>query len=128
MNIEVKDLMVGDWVNVKDYPMVAIPKQIKPEHFVRSLCWFEPIIITNDFLDNNGFDFTPTGNSFNSNEEPYGIYELEIENTILHYNNKYNEFKIFKDDKKCATFKINFVHEMQHILKIYKIDLEIKCI
>ncbi len=35
--MKIKDLMMGDWVFIKDYPIKALPQKVKLEHFVRSL-------------------------------------------------------------------------------------------
>lgn len=37
-----EELMVGDWVMVKQYPSISLPKQMTNELFVRSLCEFRP--------------------------------------------------------------------------------------
>ena len=50
--------MVGDWAYIKEDPMKYELKQVKPEHFVRSLCWFKPVPITDDILEKNGFVYT----------------------------------------------------------------------
>lgn len=134
MNIE--DLMIGDWVIVKDYPMTPEPRKITKEHFLRSLCEFEPIPITNNILEKNGFEFFPIEPMFN-----YGIFQLKTEHCFLRYSNKHHDIQIYKalkegiDDNcnctkrtdryeiRCGQFLIKYVHELQHILRLCKIEI-----
>lgn len=134
--LNIEDLMVGDWVIIKEYPMIAAPRQIKKEHFLRSLCEFEPIPITRDILEKNGFEFFPM------EYEIYGIYTLKTEHCLLKYSNKHGDITIFKarqggidDNGNCISgfyeinhgrFKIKYVHELQHILRLCKIEIELK--
>ena len=50
MKIDIEELMVGDWVMIHEYPMIKEPRKVVKEHFVRSLCEFEAIPITKEFL------------------------------------------------------------------------------
>jgi hypothetical protein len=51
--MKANELMIGDWVCIKDNPMTAQPMQVKEEHFVRSLVEFEPIPLTPEILEKN---------------------------------------------------------------------------
>ena len=51
--MKVEDLMVGDWVYITEHPMKKEAKQVKPEHFLRSLVTFEPIPLTLEILEKN---------------------------------------------------------------------------
>lgn len=141
MTLNKEDLMIGDWVMIKDYPMDFQPEKMTANHFVRSLCEFEAIPLNRDFLLNNGFTFLPV--------EPicgYGIYEMKTEHCFLRYSNKHGDIKIYKAlnggidpesnncthrgdryEINCGQFRIGYVHELQHILKLCKIDLELVC-
>lgn len=141
MTLNKEDLMIGDWVMIKDYPMDFQPEKMTANHFVRSLCEFEAIPLNRDFLLNNGFTFLPV--------EPicgYGIYEMKTEHCFLRYSNKHGDIKIYKAlnggidpesnncthrgdryEINCGQFRISYVHELQHILKLCKIDLELTC-
>ena len=55
--MELTDLMVGDWVFIKDYPIKVSPQKVRPQHFVRSLVEFEPIPLTTEILEKNGFEY-----------------------------------------------------------------------
>ena len=52
--MEANELMIGDWMFIKDYPIKALPQKVKSEHFVRSLVEFEPIPLTSEILEKNG--------------------------------------------------------------------------
>lgn len=141
MTLNKEDLMIGDWVMIKDYPMDFQPEKMTANHFVRSLCEFEAIPLNRDFLLNNGFTFLPV--------QPicgYGIYEMKTEHCFLRYSNKHGDIKIYKAlnggidpesnncthrgdryEINCGQFRIGYVHELQHILKLCKIDLELTC-
>jgi hypothetical protein len=140
MRLNKEDLMIGDWVMIKDYPMISEPLRMTENHFVRSLCEFEAIPITKKFLLENGFAFfdkEPTGYE--------GFFELKTEHCFLLYSNKHNDIQIYKarmggidteskscilrNDRyeiNCEQFPIEYVHELQHILRLCKIDIEIK--
>ena len=139
--MDVRDLMIGDWVMIKDYPMDFQPEKMTANHFVRSLCEFEAIPLDKDFLLNNGFTFFPIEPNYG-----YGIFELKTEHCLLRYSNKHRDIQIYKtrmggiDPKSgncthrgdryeinCGQFLISYVHELQHILKLCKIDLELTC-
>ena len=122
MKLNKEDLMIGDWVMIKDYPMVSEPKRMTENHFVRSLCEFEAIPLTNEFWLNNGFEFLPAKD----------IFYLRTEQFLLAYINGHKAIKIYKGRVgdiypiSCEQFPIEYVHELQHILKLGKIDIEIK--
>ena len=141
MILNKEDLMIGDWVMIKDYPMDFQPEKMTANYFVRSLCEFEAILLNKEFLLNNGFTFFPI--------EPncvYGIFELKTEHCLLRYSNKHNDIQIYKArmggidpestnciqindgyEINCGQFRISYIHELQHILKLCKIDLELIC-
>ena len=141
MILNKEDLMIGDWVMIKDYPMDFQPEKMTANHFVRSLCEFEAIPLNRDFLLNNGFTFLPVEPIYG-----YGIYEMKTEHCFLRYSNKHGDIKIYKAlnggidpesnncthrgdryEINCGQFRIGYVHELQHILKLCKIDLELTC-
>lgn len=122
MKLNKEDLMIGDWVMIKDYPMISEPKRMTENHFVRSLCEFEAIPLTNEFWLKNGFEFLPAKDTF----------YLNTGQGLLAYINGHKAIKIYKervDDIypiSCEQFPIEYVHELQHILKLGKINIEIK--
>lgn len=140
MKIDIEELMVGDWVMIHEYPMIKEPRKVVKEHFVRSLCEFEAIPITKEFLLKNGFEFLPVEKNGHK-----GVFDLKTEHCFLRYSNKYNVIQIYKAhvsgidpesrnctykgdryEIKCEHFPIKYVHEIQHILRLCKINLDVK--
>jgi len=128
--MKVEDLMVGDWMYITEHPIKKEAKQVKPEHFLRSLVTFEPIPLTAEILEKNGF----IDSSFEANKKyKYIIHTNEYQ---LGYYPKMNSFNVYKKgidpfygkDKFCCGFQniVKYVHELQHALKACKIDKEIK--
>ena len=124
MKLNKEDLMIGDWVMIKDYPMISEPLRMTENHFVRSLCEFEAIPITKEFLMKNGFIFLPTKDIFCLITEQYMLVYINEHKAIQIYTYKESVGDIFLI--KCKQFPIEYVHELQHILKLGKIDIEIK--
>jgi hypothetical protein len=136
MTLNKEDLMIGDWVMIKDYPMISEPLRMTENHFVRSLCEFEGIPITNEFLMKNGFEFFPM------EYQIYGLYTLKTEHCLLKYSNKHGDITIFKartgsidGNGNCVggfyeinhgRFNIEYVHELQHIFKLCKIKIDLE--
>ena len=124
MKLNIEELMVGDWVMIHEYPMIKEPRKVVKEHFVRSLCEFEAIPITKEFLLKNGFEFLPAKD----------IFYLINEQCLLVYKNEHKVIQIYKYQEsvndippiKCKQFPIEYVHELQHILRLCKINFDIK--
>jgi hypothetical protein len=112
--MKAEELMIGDWVFIKDYPMIVQPMQVKKEHFVRSLVEFEPIPLTPEILKKNGLANDPYGCHFE--EDEYMSLEISVEEEGIYWTINYNEYGILK---------LKYVHELQHALKLCRIDKEI---
>ncbi len=106
--MELTDLMVGDWVFIKDYPIKVSPQKVRPEHFVRSLVEFEPIPLTTEILEKNGFEYDHSFHTW--------IYdELTINHGYL-IEEDYNEHLfVWVADVHVV---ITYVHELQHVLRL----------
>lgn len=120
--MKVEDLMVGDWVFIKDYPMTAQPMQVKNEHFVRSLVTFEPIPLTPELLKKN--DILYEKQSF------YYVIEDDKDLECTYYIQQIlqGDWVIGVDigAYDCSVFaRIKYIHELQHALKLCRIDKEI---
>lgn len=121
MALQAKDLMVGDWVYIKDHPIKSQPQKVKPEHFVRSLVEFEPIPLTKEILEKNGWseDYNEETDSVSLHFPEDTDFKLEIYvegKTILWTINCY-EYEIIR---------LSYVHELQHALKLCKIKKQIE--
>lgn len=115
--LKVTDLMVGDWVYIKDYPMTAQPMQVREEHFVRSLVEFEPIPLTPKILEKNGFETHQSGVRMFFEHDDY---------RLCYYLNSSNHFTSFNNiDGSLVQKVIANVHQLQHALRLCGIDKEI---
>lgn len=126
--MEKEELMIGDWVYITEYPMKKEAKQVKPEHFLRSLVVFEPIPITPEILEKNGFKCV-------DNIYPYPVFRIDdTENyfaiTIAFpkgnkTKRKHPFVEIDSRDVFVEHIIVNSIHELQHALKLCKIKKEI---
>lgn len=108
--MEAKELMIGDWVNIKDYPMISEPKKMTKEYFVRSLVSFEPLQITEEILKLNGFTKYPSSPSIT-------MYSLSLENDIfIAYQD--GILRVCEKGSHLINIKCTYVHSLQQILRI----------
>jgi len=127
--MKANELMVGDWVYIKDYPMIKSPQRIRPEHFVRSLVDFEPIPLTSDILEKNGF-------VSNKHVYPYPYYEYINEEDEVKIGfaypqgnrTSYKEPWVYIDSEHVFIEHLPciFVHQLQHALRLCGIDKTIE--
>ena len=103
-----------DWVYIKEYPSIAQPMQVKKEHFVRSLVEFEPIPLTIEILEKNGFE----------KNRDYGYFIGQSNSGYYIYlDNNYLSIQAGYDAIEFAWCE--YVHELQHALKLCGIKKEI---
>jgi hypothetical protein len=120
--MKAEELMIGDWVYITDHPMIKEAKQVKSEHFLRSLVIFEPIPLTEEILEKNGFK----KNKFNQyvlgksylGEKIYYEIGFEIGFIQLCYPLRY-------PNSYYSILSCGYVHEFQHMLKIFGIEKKI---
>ena len=117
--MDVKELMIGDWVmDIKpDADGEIMEYQVEAEDLVNK-CFYEnvkPIPITPEILEKNGF----------VKEGDYGNYimELRVANITFLHTTKYY-LRINGITHKYEGL-IKYVHELQHALRLCKIDKEI---
>lgn len=124
--MEITDLMIGDWVNIKDYPTIAQPMQVKKEHFVRSLVEFEPIPITPEILEKNGYSYNETRDVWELiPNDGFGICRDEDDNCFYFCLGIFDAFNSYSDITYHYITKVEYVHELQHALKLCGIEKEI---
>jgi hypothetical protein len=135
-----EELMIGDWVHcpklvdkeegddgncqikqlyVADLDVYSF-KELKYDEI-------EPIQITSEILEKNGFT---------KSVSPPGIHArcYELDNKKDRYNltiadyNKYNRLLLDVDseDSECFNIKCDYVHELQHALRLCKINKKIE--
>lgn len=126
--MEASELMIGDWVYIKDYPMIKSPQRIRPEHFVRSLVDFEPIPLTPEILEKNGFMKQEDGcfRYFKSYDENY-YFGFES----ISYLFERKTAKITKEHSQSGLqerveFTCEYLHELQHALRLCGIEKTIE--
>lgn len=134
MEIRVTDLMVGDLVlhDGKVIRVDAVHKRKIGYHKTKDkLTWlfygqFQPIQLTPEVLEKNGFELDKAV------EDYYCIYD-GIDNRVSlcngkEYMNSDNEWNVHIDSEDYCTIascELTYVHELQHILRLCKIDKEI---
>jgi hypothetical protein len=135
--LKVKDLMVGDWVISFGTPhkVVGIRTDIFEPHIKTDMSdtWYEegienllePIPLTPEILEKNGFEFDdviPECRMF------MGIDDRVALRNDKEYMNSNNEWHVHIDSEDYCTIancELTYVHELQHILRLCKIDKEI---
>lgn len=132
MEIRVTDLMVGDFVlhDGKVIRVDAVHKRKIGYHKTKDkLTWlfsgqFEPIQLTHEILEKNGFEREGVIVS---------LYEGIDHRVTIHddkeYMNSNNEWYVHVDSEdfcSIANCELTYVHELQHLLRLCKIDKEIK--
>ena len=115
MVLQPKDLMVGDWVYIKDHPIKSQPQKVKPEHFVRSLVEFEPIPLTPEILSIN-FSSCPGWWFIGDSSVYFRIYKKEGKYLLCIRSKKVKKFRM----------TITYLHELQHALRLCKIEKTIE--
>ena len=128
MTLGIDEIMVGDWLYITDHPMRKEAKQVKPEHFLRSLVTFEPIPLTTEILEKNGFELD------DSNDKEYFNEYFGVDNRVMlrdnpEYMNSNNTWDVHIDTIDYRTIgnnlELSYVHEFQHFLKSCKINKKI---
>ena len=130
MSMKIDELMIGDWLLYKSDSLEnAFPIQITREMFNKELVvWkdrFEPILITKELLEKNGFEKENLITSYN--------HYIGIDNRVtLHddfmFMNSRNMWDVHVDSEDYCTIancELTYVHELQHLLKLCNIDREI---
>lgn len=125
--MKVEDLMIGDWILYKSDSLEnAFPIQVTREMFNKELVvWkdrFEPIPLTPEILKKNGILY-----------EKQSYYYVVKDDKDLECT--YYIQQILQEDwaigvdigaYDCSVFaRIKYVHELQHALKLCRIDKEI---
>lgn len=119
--MERKELMIGDWVYIKEYPMRQEAKKMRAEHYQRSLCEFEPIPLTEWILKANG--------AYAANDRRSVIidcfcYGVKDEVLLAKYNGAYELSVLTCVDSTGEPNEVydlpcvKYVHELQHALRL----------
>jgi hypothetical protein len=119
--MDLRELMIGDWVMyTSDKPENAFPVQVTlgmfNNEFVKWPNRFEPILIDENIVKNN-FDEWDGG---------YGTIKLENDITLQFYLHEFRLTKYAPTNNIISRNSCHYVHELQHAVKLMKIDREIK--
>ena len=134
--MKAEDLMIGDWVSITEpddfhgytgkvritnaevnYIMVDIPDMHLHDVFIEDL---QPIPLTEEILEKNGFGFLDTSN--NEIKSVWtGWWILDGLELGCFSNLKFPVYFNISD----VNVKVNYVHELQHALKLCGIEKEI---
>lgn len=116
------DLMIRDWIYVDKTPIKI--NQVCEECIIcdfgdgdEEVDCFEPITLTPEIFEKNGFIYEKGYSSI--------VYRLD-ENFLIHYEN--SKYKVKWTDEDCdeeLSIYIKYVHELQHLIKLCKINKEI---
>lgn len=129
--MEAKDLMIGDKLKTVFSQKIVEVKEIKQNCIYTEGNGYgyneiEPIPLTPEILEKNGFTkFTPPPGihaicySLDNKKEKYNL-------TIANYN-KYKRLllNVDSEDSECFNIKCDYVHELQHALRLCGIKKEI---
>ena len=121
------DLMIGDWVNLYDSPIKINIDDLgvieRDETYDKGVhCG--PIPLTKEILEKNGFGFCDVHEGYycqhGSVWTGWWIYE-DLELAVTDYEAKWPVWLNIPD----TNIKVEYVHELQHALKLCGIDKEI---
>ena len=126
--MEIEDLMTRDWVSFRGKPVrieeisrptqkvcVSTPRMVAfPKVFE-----IEPILITPEILEKNGFNKNPDNSGFilvcNSVHLTWGFYKNCLSISDWDYGG----------DNQISSVRCLYVHTLQHILRLCRIDKKI---
>ena len=124
--MDIKDLMVGDWVICNHYQNKPFTKQFGVADFAKGEHEFcEPIRLTEEILVKNGFRYTANvigrHNCKCYELEQKGVYHM----TISIYKNEIT-CELDKVDAMYMNVVTNYVHQLQHLLRLTGVQKEIE--
>ena len=119
-----RELMVGDLVYIhepecKGHRIDAIDEldgQIGADGEVYDECDIRPIPLTEDILEKNGWDFRDRQYAIECKEDEQGIVELSRDEDGYYWSINWDEYLIIR---------IQYIHELQHILRLCGIEKEL---
>ena len=118
--MKVNELMIGDWVLLQGKPY-----QIDMLNgYQESDLGFEPIPITIELLEKNGFERENLITSYNHYT---GIDNRVSLNDDFYYINSRDVWSVHVDSEDYCTIancELTYLHELQHLLKLCNIDFE----
>ena len=138
-----EDLMIGDWVTIQiekdDEPMYSQVEQLLEceidADFQTDYKNVYPIELTEEILYKNGFknDVLAQKSIIAEGVSNFSVILISEDNRIMlnnidEYLNSFNTWHVHidtEDMRTMCTAEITYVHELQHLLKLCKIEKEI---
>lgn len=118
--------MIGDWyyweAEGKKYPLQVTKDTFKLSD--EDISNFQPIPLTQEILEKNGFE----DQGFRHHNELNGIDDRVVLSNERKRMNSINEWHVHIDSEDhciIASCELTYVHELQHLLKLCKINKEI---
>lgn len=122
------DLMIGDFVNVNDIPLrVGAIRQDELGFFDNDykIYWcsddefdrIDPIPLTEEILAKNGWDFSKKKYGIYCKEDKFHDAELSRDDNGFYWSINTDEYEILR---------VDYVHQLQHLLRLCGIDKEIE--
>lgn len=133
--MEITDLMMGDWVKIIHHhmpkPLIKV-KKVDLEDFRDTLLQvypeitYEPIPITPEILEKNGYSYNETRDVWELiPNDGFGICRDEDDNCFYFCLGIFDAFNSYSDITYHYITKVEYVHELQHALKLCKIEKDI---
>lgn len=135
------NLMLGDWVTVrraKGSPRMTVRVGELTHDFVTSCtgdsfydCYVEPVALTDTMLSDNGFAYRYIGRTSPREEGTmveYSAWDMLFFTVIQRLDLESGEIRFFWETPGSHGFvcELNYVHELQHAMKIAQVEKEIK--
>ena len=138
-----EDLMIGDWVNIQiekdNEPMYSQVEQLWEceidADFQTDYENVYPIELTEEILHKNGFknDVLAEKSIIAEGASNFSVILISEDNRITinnidEYLNSFNKWNVHidtEDMRTLCTAEITYVHELQHLLKLCKIEKDI---
>jgi hypothetical protein len=138
-----EDLMIGDWVNIQTEkdgePMYSQVEQLLEceidADFQTDYENVHPIELTEEILHKNGFknDVLAQKSIIAEGASNFSVILFSEDNRIKldnidEYLNSFNKWSVHidtEDMRTMCTVEITYVHELQHLLKLCKIEKEL---
>jgi hypothetical protein len=128
--MKIDELMIGDWLLYKSDSLDnAFPIQVTREMFNKELVvWkdrFEPITLTPEILEKNGFERDKNISLYNAYTGINSRVTLHDDFMLMNSRNMWDVHIDSEDYCTIANCELTYVHELQNILRLCKIDKEI---
>ncbi len=131
--MDTKELMLGDWVDDTTLHGSSVVKEIRGEevgllrvhdnwHYIKHInMGVKPIPLTNEILEKNGWKRTSTSGS----AERWSLVENNMHIVIDHPGNNPHDWRVIINSLILRNTRIEYVHLLQHVLRIFQIEKEI---